>query len=93
MSDKKTEGTRARCCWEVVAGLIPNQPMPEYTRRWVITGEYWDRVNEMTDEEFTREHPSGKSKYAEFLEEAQEYARSLTHPQRLNWVRVDWIWF
>jgi hypothetical protein len=47
----------------------------------------------MTDEEFAQEHSSGKSKFAEFLEEAQEYARSITNPQGLNWVRVDWIWF
>jgi hypothetical protein len=37
IADKSTEGIRARCCWKVTAGLIPGQPMPEHTRRWVIT--------------------------------------------------------
>jgi hypothetical protein len=77
MSDKKTEGTRARCCWEVVAGIIPNQPIPEHTRRWVITGEYWERVNEMTDEEFAQAHPDGKSSYRVLT------ARSSASPERV----------
>jgi hypothetical protein len=93
MSDKTTEGTRARRCWEVVAGIIPGLPIQEHTRRWVITGEYWERINEMTDEEFTKAHPDGKSSYVKFGEEAQEYARSLIDPRGLTWVRVDWIWF
>lgn len=91
--DKVTPGVRARCCWEVVAGLIPGQPMPEFTRRWTITGEYWEKINAMSDEEFFKEFPEGKSNFQKFQIEAQEYARSLTDPRRVNWVRVDWIWF
>jgi hypothetical protein len=82
-----------RCVWEVVAGLIPGQPIAEFTRKWIITSECWEKENEASDEEFRKEHPDGKSTYARFCEEAHEYGRSLTDPRRINWVRVDWIWF
>ena len=31
----------ARAAWEVTAGLIPGQAMPEYTRRWALTSSEW----------------------------------------------------
>jgi hypothetical protein len=91
--DKTTPGTRARLAFEVCAGLIPGQPMPEYTRRWVITSENWHQENAMTDAEFAQAHPDGKSTFATFRDEAHEYAKSLTDPRAVNWVRVDWIYF
>ncbi len=93
MTDKSTPGTRGRCCWEVVAGVLPGTPIPEHTRRWIITGECWEKENKMTDEEFKAEHPDGRGFFKVFAEEAQEYARTLYDPRCFNWVRIDWIWF
>lgn len=91
--DKVTPGSRMRCCWEVVAGLLPGKdPMPELSRRWIITEEYWAKVNSVSDEEFKVLHPDGKSFFTSFQEEAQDYARQLTNPQAVNWVRIDWVW-
>jgi hypothetical protein len=90
--DTKSEGTRGRCAWEVTAGVIPGQPMPEYTRRWFLTGETWERENAMSDEEFKKECPDG-STFLRFRDEADDYAKHLHDPRSLNWVRVEWIWF
>src|ERR1700751_1259978 len=91
---KSTEGTRARCCWEVVCGLIPGRdPLPEYTRRWVITGEWWEGLQNMSEDEFAKQYPNGQTEFITYQCEAHEYARSLTNPDSFNWVRVDWIWF
>jgi hypothetical protein len=91
---KSTEGTGARCCWEVVCGLIPGgDPLPEYTRRWVITSEWWERVQNMSEDEFAKQYPNGQTEFITYQFEAHEYARSLTNPDSFNWVRVDWIWF
>jgi len=74
----------ARVIVEVVAGLIPNDPMPEYTRRWALTGEEWSAaIADGTAEE----------KLAELNGRAQGYAMLLMlQPNRLNWVRTDWLW-
>ena len=91
--DKITEGSRARCCWEVTAGIIPGTPIPELTRRWVITSEYWEKSNAMSDEQFAAVHPDGKSAFFTFRKEALEYTETLYDPRYHNWVRCEWIWF
>lgn len=74
----------ARVIVEVVAGLIPNDPISEYTRRWALTGEEWRAA---TDEGIAQE------KLAELNGRAQGYAMLLMlQPDRLNWVRTDWLW-
>ena len=93
ISNKMTEGTRARCCWEVTAGVIPGVPILELTRRWMITSEYWEKVNAMSDIEFKAACPDGKSAFATFMEEAFEYAKTVSDPSSHNWVRCEWIWF
>lgn len=37
--------------------------------------------------------PQGVALFNAELVAAMEYARYLMNPQRLNWVRVEWIWF
>jgi hypothetical protein len=76
----------ARCAWEVTAGLIPGQPMHEYTRRWGLTSTEWYG-------EDGNGSPQGVALYNASLVAAMEYARYLMNPQGLNWVRIDWIWF
>lgn len=73
----------ARVILEVVAGLIPGKPQPELTRRWALTGREW---NDLDSE--------GKSAaLAEINGRAQGYAGLLMlQPDRLNWVRLDWLW-
>lgn len=76
----------ARVIVEVVAGIVPQSPDPEFTRRWVLTSEQWQAAAD-----------GGAGKQSEVLAElngrAQGYAALLMlQPDRLNWVRTDWIW-
>jgi hypothetical protein len=74
----------ARVIVEVVAGLIPQQAEPEFTRRWALTSEEWYAAAD-ADAQFVL--------LAELNGRATGYAGMLMlQPQRLNWVRVDWIW-
>jgi hypothetical protein len=88
---------QARAVLEVTAGVIPNQPMPELTKRWAITSEEWATVNVPLDEDATPEqqyapHPASVL-LAERQAQAQGYAALLMlQPDRYNWVRVDWLW-
>jgi len=71
----------ARLIIEVVAGLIPNTPDPRYTRRWGVTSEEWLNAE---DEGMLLAERNGQ---------AQGYAAWLMmQPDRLNWVRLDWIY-
>lgn len=77
-----------RIAIEVVAGLIPGIPMPEHTKKFIITSDAW----------YAQGKYEGKAEEAkmEILKTygfAQEYARNLMNPQALNWVRMDWIYF
>ncbi len=76
----------AKCGWEVIAGLIPGQPMPEYTRRWGLTSSEWYGPDG---------EPSlqGAALFNANLVAALEYARYLMNPGQLNWVKVEWVWF
>lgn len=77
---------------EVVAGLLPGKdPDPKFTRTWAITSKEW-----YESAESDRADPEG-SAVAELLisrnAQAVGYASYLIlQPDRLNWVRVDWIY-
>jgi hypothetical protein len=89
---KTSPGTRARCVWEVTAGVLPGHGEPEHTRRWCLTSETWEAESEMSEADFKAAHPDGKSTFLQFRDEAFEYAARLHDPSYLNWVRVDWLW-
>jgi hypothetical protein len=68
----------------VQAGIIPGQPMPEYTKNWGYTSE---------DYELDKKVPPDQSTiFSKRLQEAHDYAMGLSNPAYVNWVRVDWEW-
>lgn len=74
-------------CWEVCAGLIPGDPMPEFTKRFPYTSTL--RVQDAANANDGRD----TNNFTRLMLEAHDYAKQITVPQRVNWVRVDWIWF
>lgn len=73
----------ARVLIEVRAGVIPETAEPEYTKQWGITSEQWEAVA-----------PADQSALlADLNGRAQGYAMLLMlQPDRVNWVRTDWLW-
>lgn len=67
---------RLRAVWKVHAGVILDEPMPEYSKMFQLTSE----------------DPDGQEAFDAKRDEAYAYAKELTNPRMLNWVRVDWIW-
>ena len=74
---KTMEG--CRCVWEVLAGIIPGEPMSDLTRRWALTGREW-------------EGPDRDRLFLERQRAAEEYAQALRDPGAVNWVRLEWLW-
>lgn len=73
---------QAKLIIEVVAGLLPGKdPDPEFTRRYAITSAEWEASKDTG------------ALLAEVNGRAQGYAGLLMlQPDRLNWVRTDWVW-
>jgi hypothetical protein len=69
-----------RCIWEVLAGVVPEIPMEELTKRFVLT-----RAEASSED---APHVWSERRIA-----AYNYAMSLTDPNVVNWVRIDWVWF
>lgn len=74
----------AKAFFTVYAGVIPGEPIAEYTKRWGYTGEDYEQ-----DKTVAKDQPTVFSKR---LQEAHDYAMGLSNPAYVNWVRVDWIW-
>ena len=76
----------ARCAWEVTAGVIPGRPEQAYTRRWGITSAEWYGDD-------GRPSPQAAALFAQRMGKAYDYAKAISNPAQVNWVRVDFIWF
>ena len=79
------EMQRLKGCWEVVAGIIPNEPMQEYTKRFPYTSAEYEEDKKLSQDETTR--------FMDLMLDAHRYGSSLTNPSMVNWVRIDFIWF
>lgn len=79
--------TAARVLIEVVAGVIPNTPIPEHTRRFAISSDAWYMQGE-----YENKKDEAKMECLKVYGTAQEYMRSLMNPGIVNWVRLDWIY-
>lgn len=74
---------QARIGVDVVAGVVPGTPMEEYTRRWFITSEEWNA--DFADKTQLLSDIAGKaSAWSTFL---------MLQPDRVNWVKTEWIYF
>ena len=77
----------ARILIEVVAGVIPGQPMPEYTKQFVITSDAW-----YAQGEYENKPDAARQEILQIYGYAQEYMRDLMNPKILNWVKLEWIY-
>lgn len=67
---------RLKAAWEVSGGIIPDRSIPGLFKRFDLTSA----------------DPDGQEAFDAKRDEAYAYAKELTNPRGLNWVRVDWIW-
>lgn len=78
---------RARIIIEVVAGVIPQNIMPEHTRRFVITSDVWYAQGAYEGKE-----QEAREEILKTFGYANEYMRSLWNPEHLNWVQMNWLY-
>jgi len=74
----------ARVIIEVLAGLKPGKPEDEFTQRIVITSAEWEAASHNKDGQ--------RQLLAARNTQASLYASGLMmRPDRLNWVKLEWI--
>lgn len=66
--------------WTATAGLIPGQPMPEYTRSWFYT-----------ELDYEKEGCKRGPLFLEQTNAAHDYAQE-AEKGGFNWVKVEHIW-
>lgn len=72
----------------MTAGVIPGVLIPELSRRW-----YYTSADSEADMKLLASQPGASIRFKELQKEAMDYANAILDPGRLNWVRVDWIWY
>ena len=81
-------GSRLRCTWSVTAGIIPGEPIPDYSRQWCLTSEQWEKDLAAANQG----NPDPPWTFLAYQTAAREYAQSLENPRSLNWVKCEWMW-
>lgn len=83
----------ARVLLEVTAGLIPERPEPELTKHFHITSAEWQAAGDPLEAGSDLEVSRQSALLADRNGRALAYANLLMlQPDRVNWVRTDWIW-
>lgn len=77
----------ARILIEVVAGIVPNTIMPEHTKQFAITSDVW-----YAQGEYEERKEEAQMEAMKIYGVALEYMRNMMNPQRVNWVRLEWIY-
>ena len=65
-----------QCTVVVTAGILPGEPIKQFTRSWNFT--YEDLLKQPT--------------YIDGIGSAMNYAISLQDPKKVSWVRYKWFW-
>lgn len=61
---------------EVRAGIIPGEPIEEHSKNWYLSREEYEDIDQ----------------WLAAAGAANLYALTLQNPERLNWVKVEWVW-
>lgn len=94
--------TAAKAMWQVTAGVLPGTTEDEYTRAWGYTSRDYEADKLITAENariiINAENEKELSevtdtKFMLLRDEAYNYAKEITDPNVVNWVKVDFIWY
>jgi hypothetical protein len=73
--------------WEIRAGVIPGQPIPEYTKQFLYTS---------ADKETDGDHAKEIGYQPLFMKQmacASSYHQQMSDPRINNWAELTFIWY
>lgn len=74
-----------RCAWIVTAGLLPDEPNPDFSRRFEVTNAEWDM------ESFRARTYADRCGAAHMWASHLEFMAATGYA--VNWVRVEFVWY
>lgn len=72
-----------RCAVDVVAGILPGQAEPEFTRTFYLTSDEWHAADNDHRVHLLLDLSGQATAYANYL---------MLAPDRFNWVKLEWVW-
>jgi len=75
--------------WIVRAGVIPGQPLAEFTRVWDYTSEDNDADDKANPD---GRNPAYHSRLAKMRAEALDYYLQVSLPRLNNWAAIEFLW-
>lgn len=75
----------AKAFFTVTAGIIPGDVIQHYSRQWCYTSDEYEK-----DRASTGQSPAPI--FRKYQAAAEEYAREITDPALVNWVRCEFLW-
>lgn len=76
-----------KAAWEVRAGLIPGQPNPEFTKRFLYTSDDYVEDGEHA-QDFAYQTVFNALQF-----EAMSYCLQMSNPKVNNWADLTFIWY
>lgn len=73
-----------KAMWVVTAGVMPSYEEKEHSRSFLYTSDDYEADIKLPQTETT--------KFRTMMDEAHDYARGITNPTYLNWVKVEFRW-
>ena len=80
-------GVRAKGAWRVRAGVIPGEPLDEFTKEWFYTNE--DREKDQA----VNKLPNSHAIFSKLRAEAMDYYLQVSMPHLNNWAELTFIWY
>lgn len=76
-----------KASWEVRAGIIPGQPIPEFTKRWHYTSK------QHHEDETINNKPTDHAVFSKMRAEALDYYLQVSMPNLNNWAELTFVWY
>lgn len=77
---------RLKASWTVQAGIIPQEPIEKFTRRWEYTSEHNERDTQIAD-------PAVHAEFSKLRAEAMDYYLQVSQPNLNNWATITFLWY
>ena len=76
---------RLKASWTVRAGLVPYEPLPQFTKQWEYTGEQYERDQAIKE-------PNVHAEFSRLRALAMDYSLQVSEPRLNNWAAIDFVW-
>jgi hypothetical protein len=79
--------TALKASWTVTAGVIPGHIESQFTKQFFYTSEHYEQDGSNAKD--------GKDTnlFTAMMKEAHDYMLQINDPRRLNWARLDFMWY